>query len=78
MVHLKDIYFENGIITCLYSPEKNGEYGYISYNSKTDELEVRKTTYDEDTDFYWCAVKHKLVSLIGANNLPEQYNLVLY
>ncbi len=54
MVHIKGITYNNGIIKCLYSPEKCGEYGFIEYNVNNDSiLSLEQTKYDKDKQFYY-------------------------
>lgn len=78
MVHLKNILRIGSKISCLYSPEKNGEYGYLEYDSNTKEINYKKTSTDKDTEFYSSAVKHKLTSMIKDEIIPEEYNLFIY
>lgn len=78
MVHMKNIICLDGVITCLYSPENCGEYGYIQYNSNTKSLEVKKTTYDININFYSNAVKHKLVHMLSMEKILSQYFLYMY
>lgn len=78
MAHLKEIYINDGIISCLYSPEKNGEYGKVIYNNHTGEYSVIKTEYDKNTDLYSSVVLSKLRDMINENHTPSEYNLVFY
>ncbi|WP_461206918.1 hypothetical protein [Clostridium sp. DL1XJH146] len=80
MVHLKEIIYQNGIIKCLYSPEKCGEYGFIEYNVNNDSLvSLKQTKYDEDKQFYYMNVKNKLRAFVkDINNIPNEYNLVIF
>lgn len=80
MVHLKEITYKDGIIRCLYSPEECGEYGVIEYDlNKNLILNLKQTQYDKDKQFYYMNVKNKLKSFINdINNIPSEYNLVLF
>lgn len=80
MVHLKNILYENGIISCLYSPEDCGEYGIIEYDIANDTfLKLKQTKYENGKKFYIRNIKNKLIQLISnTDGIPIEYNLVIY
>lgn len=79
MVYLKDIFYENGIIKCLYSPEDCGEYGRIEYDVAKDEyILLEQTKYENSNKFYIRNIKNKLREMAHSKEIKSEYKLVIY
>jgi len=79
MVFLENITKESNKISCNYSPENSGEFGFVEVDIKTREyISKKKTNYDSDTETYIFKARCKLLDLAIKSPIPKESRVVWY